>query len=243
MLRSIFLLITKFIPTGSRIRILTGPLKGIKWIAGAAEGNGKGLSVLMNLSEPEQIKKAVAISSKNKTVFDIGANVGLYAVLYARYCKQVYCFEPLPRNLHYLYKILSINHFKNATIVPFAVGAHFQLANFQEHERVSEGKLSDTGSQPAVVIDLKTFIEKYKVMPDIIKIDVEGAEYDLLKSVKDFINSIRNLEIMLSVHTDELRRNCLGLLKECGFNLIEPLDTTDINKAFEYYFYKQETGS
>ncbi len=241
MLRRIFLLITKLVPRGFRIRILTGPLKGIKWIAGAAEGNGKGLSILLNLSEPHQIKKAVAISSKNKIVFDIGANVGMYSVLYARYCKQVYCFEPLPRNLHYLYRILSINHFKNATIVPFAVGEHFLLANFQEHERHSEGKISNSGTQPVVVIDLKTFIEKYNVIPHIIKIDVEGAEYDLLKSAKDFINSIPTLEIMLSVHSDELRINCLKLLKECNFRVIEPLGNTDINHAVEYYFYKKAT--
>jgi len=241
MLRRIFLLITKVVPLGSKIRILTGPLKGIKWIAGAAEGNGKGLSVLMNLAEPDQIKKAVTISSKDKIVFDIGANVGMYSVLYARYCKQVYCFEPLPRNLHYLYRILAINHFKNATIVPFAVGERFQLANFQEHERHSEGKISNSGTQPAVVIDLKTFIEKYNVIPDIIKIDVEGAEYDLLKSAKDFINSVPTLEIMLSIHSDELRMNCLELLKGCNFSVIEPLDNTDINKAVEYYFCKKAT--
>ncbi|TAF74892.1 MAG: FkbM family methyltransferase [Bacteroidetes bacterium] len=238
MLKSILLLITKFIPSGIIIPIFSGPLKGLKWVAGAAEGNGKGLSLILNMCEPEQIKKAVQISSKDKIVFDIGANVGMYSILYSKFCKQVYCFEPLPRNLHFLYKILTINNMQNATIVPFAVGGELSMANFQISDKNSEGKISELGNQPAIIVGLENFIHRYNITPNIIKIDVEGAEFVLLNAAKDFLTKSKQLEIVLSVHSFELRESCLTLLSQCGFNTIEPLNGESRDNAFEYYISK-----
>lgn len=238
MFNFLLLIITKFIPKGMKLTILKGPLKGLKWIAGAAEGNGKGLSILLNMSEPEQIMKAVQISSIDKIVFDIGANVGMYSILYAKYCKHVYCFEPLPRNIHFLFKVLDINKLSNATIVPFAVGGNFSLANFQKSEKNSEGKINNDGEQPAVIVSIQEFINKYKTIPDILKIDVEGAEYTLLECSKEFLTQSKSLEIILSVHSNKLRNDCLDLLKKCGFDIFEPLNGQSIDNAFEFYIRK-----
>jgi hypothetical protein len=46
-------------------------------------GDGKGLSVCFNLSEPEQVQVAYDVSKGKNICFDIGANVGFYSLLFS----------------------------------------------------------------------------------------------------------------------------------------------------------------
>ena len=48
----------KFIPNNISLPILLGPLKGFKWISGAAAGEAKELSILFNLVESKPLKIA-----------------------------------------------------------------------------------------------------------------------------------------------------------------------------------------
>ena len=66
---------SKLIPSGMVVPVLKGPLHGAKWIVGAAAGEGKGLSVVLNLSEPEQLYMARRLVLPDAICFDIGANV------------------------------------------------------------------------------------------------------------------------------------------------------------------------
>lgn len=63
---------------------------------GAAAGEFKGLSVIANLSEPNQVAHVLRILNNRSICFDIGANVGFYTLLFAKYAKEVFAFEPLP---------------------------------------------------------------------------------------------------------------------------------------------------
>lgn len=123
MLRQIGRILSNLFPTGTILPILRGPLAGQKWIVGAAAGNGKGLSTLFNTGEPDQFAyvEGLGFSLKSDICFDIGANVGLYSLLFAKYSRQVYAFEPLPRNLKFLYEVLRVNNIENVKIVPCAV--------------------------------------------------------------------------------------------------------------------------
>jgi hypothetical protein len=136
--------LSRFVPNRMRLRILRGPLRGAKWIAGAASGAGKGLSVIAGRSEPVHLRLIRDLIRSDDVCFDIGANVGLYTILFAKHSKHVVAFEPVPRNLKYLYEMVEINHFKNkVTIVPWAVSDRTHLSMFQENEDCARGSLSD----------------------------------------------------------------------------------------------------
>jgi FkbM family methyltransferase len=227
--------VSKIIPTGTIIPIFKGPLKGSKWIAGAAAGDGKGLSILFNLAEPAQLDMAKQLLKPSEICFDIGANVGFYTLLFSKYSKHVYSFEPLPRNIRYLYEIIELNHVNNVTIVPSAVSEKIELLSFAEGENCAVGKLDNLGNQPITSLSVDEFIERYKVIPSLIKIDVEGAEMSVLKGAQNlFIN--HHPKILLSIHSDFLRIQCLEFFKKMNYTQIVPLDDSKIEKATEFAF-------
>ena len=224
--------IVSLIPTGLKIPVLSGPLKGRKWIAGAAAGHGKGLSVVMNRAEPEQLALALSLLPEDGIVFDIGANVGLYSLLLANKAKRVFAFEPFPRNIEYLSRIIALNNLQNVTIVPCAISDRTDLFSFESGDNCALGHLSEAGDQPVVAVSCDVFIEKFKSIPDLIKIDVEGAEVSVLQGARIILTE-KKPTILLSIHSDTLRQDCLSLLKEIGYSNILPINTKDIETATE----------
>jgi len=51
--------------------------------------------------------------------------------------------------------------------------------------------------------------------PDIIKMDIEGAEYDALIGAKELLKR-RKPVIFLATHSNELRAKCIKLIAEFG---------------------------
>lgn len=91
-----------FIPDGTPLPVLAGPLRGRRWLAGAAPGPAKGLSTLFNRCEPGQLKEALRLAEPGGVFFDIGAHSGLYTLLLAKASRSIFAFEPLPRNIAFL---------------------------------------------------------------------------------------------------------------------------------------------
>ena len=215
-------IVSKFIPSGMPVPILKGPLRGAKWIVGAASGSGKGLSVVVNLSEPEGVDMATRLTPRDGICFDIGANVGLYTLLFSRYSKHVFAFEPVPRNISYLWKTLKVNGVTNATIIPCAVSAATQLMRFEEGTNYAVGRLDNNGRLPVVAISIDDFVSAYRVVPSILKIDVEGAEMSVLKGAAGLIVRHRP-PLLLSTHGEAARNECLEFCMTMKYSQIIPL--------------------
>jgi hypothetical protein len=69
----------RWIPEHSIVRVMSGPSAGTKWVVGSAP-HGAWLGTL----ERSKLRHFVARVKPGNTVWDIGANVGLYAVASAR---------------------------------------------------------------------------------------------------------------------------------------------------------------
>jgi FkbM family methyltransferase len=224
---------SRFIPSGTPLPILRGPLHGAKWITGAAAGPAKGLGITMDLVEPAQLKMASRLTSLDGICLDIGANVGFYTLLFARYAKHVFAFEPLPRNVSYLWRTIQINKLGNVTVVPWAVSDSTTLLKFQEGEDVGTGRLYRTGKQPVVTVTCDDFVNNYGVVPSLLKIDVEGAEMHVLRGARDLLAKHKPA-ILLSIHSNELRVGCLELLAAANYERFVPLDSHETEKASQF---------
>ena len=66
-------------------------------------------------------------------------------------------------------------------------------------------------------------------MPNFIKIDVEGAEYDVLKGASMTLKNVNALMVEVSNHKNDV----LSLLADFGFNQIN-----NANKTNNYFFVK-----
>ena len=86
---------------------------------------------------------------------------------------------------------------------------------------------------PVFTVSLRDFITRYGFAPDVLKIDVEGAETEVLRGGADFLREWKPA-ILLSVHGPERRRECLELLRDFGYVRIQPLGTTSVDNAEEY---------
>jgi FkbM family methyltransferase len=214
--RGIARAVARWLPRGLPLPIVRGPLRGARWITGAAAGAGGGASIFVNLCEPEQLARAASLVTETSVCFDIGANAGLYTLLWARRARRVYAFEPAPRNVAMLYRTLALNRVTNVTILPWAVSATDGVAAFAEGDNVAVGRLDDFGSQPAATVTLDTFVATFRVVPTVIKIDVEGAEADVLRGAATVLAKHRPA-LLLSTHSRALTRTCLTALHAIGY--------------------------
>lgn len=179
-IRSVLKFMLRIIPGSSKIKILTGYNKGYYWILGS------GLHRYWVGSFELFKQKAVFDYSKDGMVaYDIGAHVGFYTLLFARLCGSsgfVYTFEPNPRNLIYIREHLDMNNLQNVAVFPIALGNKREYVFLDDSVHSAMGHLSREKTSVIVSVDTVDNLISTGVMrpPDIIKIDVEGAELDVI---------------------------------------------------------------
>lgn len=133
------------------------------------------------------------------TALDIGANVGGYSVLLGRWvgdAGRVFAFEPSPEAYEGLCAHLRMNGLTNrVTALPSAVGGNVGTLPFIVEATAGEGRLAGRPSARASldvpVTTVDTFCAEAGVTPDFIKVDVEGAELDVLRGARETIARTR----------------------------------------------------
>src|SRR4029077_8974495 len=104
--------------------------------------------------------------------------------LRARPSGMVYAFEPLERNLKYLRQHISLNRVRNCTVFEQAVCNQEGTRSFSAAALDSSmARLSPHGELlvPATTLDTCIYGANRLRPPGIIKIDVEGAELEVLQ--------------------------------------------------------------
>jgi FkbM family methyltransferase len=135
--------------------------------------------------------------SDNSVVIDCGANVGDISLLFAKTKAKVFAFEPDPLAFQVLKQ--RINGFSNITCFQKAVGtANGTTRMFLHKERaqvnhkaysvsssiIGEKENIDTSNYIQIeIIDLTEFIDSLGTRVALIKMDVEGAEIEILEQI------------------------------------------------------------
>jgi FkbM family methyltransferase len=155
---------------------------------------------------------------KGDLVFDIGANYGNHASVFLELGAKIVCLEPNPMLIPFLKK-----RFKNrAEIVNKGVSSKQEMLQFS--------LLEDTGHStfdkltiplgempvktiPIKVVTLNSLIKSYGV-PQFIKIDVEGFEYEVLRTLK---TPVKMLSFEFNLSRKDILDKCLKHLKSIGY--------------------------
>ena len=206
--------------------VIRGPLRGSKFILGALAGRGGGATVYFNMIEPEQTSAFLSNLHEGQVLFDVGANVGYYTILGAHRVGsrgRVVAFEPAVRNLAYLYRHILLNKIRNVSIISAACAETLSLATFSACDNYAEGfleanrlieEVGEASLVPTVTLDM--VVRQLGICPDVIKVDVEGAELSVLKGAPVTLQNARP-KIFLSTHSDHLRSACLEYLEERNY--------------------------
>ena len=224
----------RLIPPRMIVRVLRGRLRGMKWIAAS------GLhSYWLGTYESHHTTLFEKTIKEGKIVFDIGAHVGFYTLLASLLVGPrglVYAFEPLPGNLIYLKEHLRLNGIGNVVVVEAAVADSCGSAAFQEGGNRFMGRLCQRGDLRVKIISLDELVAQRELpVPDYLKIDVEGAEFLVLKGAEATIGE-HHPTIFLSLHGSDRREQCGNFLG--GFNYhLEPTDGRQLNEAAEILAY------
>lgn len=162
----------------------------------------------------EGFYKLLEVSKGCKTVFDIGAHIGLCSLPLSRVIHRegiIYAFEPSAVNAKFLKKNVEFNNIRNIEIIPHLVGEksansilYYESFNVSGMNSLADYKIDETYqavNREQVSID--DFCADNDLEPEIIKIDVEGAEIKVLRGMKNTVASC-SPRIVLSVHPKQL---------------------------------------
>ncbi len=119
-------------------------------------------------------------------VIDIGAHIGAFTVFAAKYAKhgQVYAYEPHPENFQLLKENIALNGLKNIQTFNLGVGGHNGESKLYIDEANNAGHSMFNVTDSSIVMQLislsSIFEDNELEYCDLLKIDCEGAEYEIL---------------------------------------------------------------
>lgn len=149
-------------------------------------------------------------------VYDIGANIGLISLVLAsrergRGC-EFHCFEPEPRNHDQLARNIAANALPSRLQAHrVALGGADGTAALHIRGTAGEGRHSiaekkgATGTIEVPVMTLANFATAHGGPPDVIKVDVEGAEGEVLAGMEGMADSDLPRDVFLEIHNKGMR--------------------------------------
>lgn len=218
--------VLEFLPKSLIFPILQGPNKGFKWMKGSGV-NGYWLG---SYETKKQMLMAKFIREK-MICYDIGAHTGYYTLMFSRLSGKrgrVFSFEPNPFNLFYLLKHLELNKIKNVNAFPVALWEKEDYIPLVLNSSMSCLNKNTKKNLLVPTFKIDNLISQgYIVSPDIVKIDVEGAELEVLKGME---NALRTKSIILFIALDDRgkRENVFSFLENLGYKVYN-LDRKTIN--------------
>jgi len=207
----------RLLPPTAVVHVLSGPLRGMRWISGSAP-HGAWLGTL----EREKLRHFVHGLRPGMTVWDIGAHVGLYTLASARTLATegtVCAFEPLGQNVALLRRHLALNGLVNVEVYETAVGDRSGRLRMSAGDSPSEFHADPAGPFSLPVCAVDDWLESTGARPPaVVKIDAEGSEAAILRGGARTFATHRP-RMYLSLHSDTQQRECKTLLLRWGYHI------------------------
>jgi len=198
----------------------------MKFSFDASLGYGTGGFDIKN--EVETISKLLSDRSEI-TCFDIGANKGEWAsgILGVYPNAKVLCFEPDLKSIKVFENLLK--EFPNLALHNIAISDYEGVASLHTLTDLWGGasllpqvSLNAGYSKDVQVDTLDNFVLKSGIQPDVIKIDVEGAEMSVLKGASHTLKSVTLVEFEFSdlqMYSKLYFKDYFQFFNELGFEL------------------------
>jgi len=160
-------------------------------------------------------------------IIDIGAHIGLFSIYASQFCHtgKILAFEPIKENYDVLLENIRLNRLSNISAFNFAVSDKNSSLKIYLNQLDNAAHTIYGIGENFVEIDsttLKEIIDSKCDKVDLIKIDCEGAEYDILNSLpKDYFTRIEKICMeyhIIDNNLDQLKR-LKSHLQEAGFRL------------------------
>ncbi|MEN6419732.1 MAG: FkbM family methyltransferase [Clostridiaceae bacterium] len=200
----------------------------------------------------------------NAVVFDVGGFVGANALVYAKLAGKngrIVVFEPNPYNRNRIFRNLSHNPELQARVwvEPFALSDEKGTCEMvlssnidsgysstsrisHAHAKIADDRLPDGFVKHLVsVTTLDDYVKEAHVVPEIVKVDVEGAEYMLLQGAQNLLRETRPV-FYVEYHSEYCATMCTQLLYLNGY-VVYPCKEEEDNRLIIKAQFTAETSS
>jgi len=203
----------------------------LRELEGAAIGSGA------DWSERRILESFIGFLRHGDVVYDVGASVGLYSVLLAKAVGdhgQVVAFEPDKRSYRRLQENVRLNGLANVRAFCRALGERNGTATLYLGEEwpscsslVPRSDVRVAAREIVEVVEGDGYRDLENLpIPQAIKIDVEGAERDVLRGLRKTLTENACRFVCCEVHPEllssgETPKEIMELLRSCGFGRID----------------------
>jgi len=162
--------------------------------------------------EPATRQACMAALNQGDTFIDIGAHVGLFAIPAALRVGEggrVVAFEPDPDNRRLLEVNVARHGLSHVEVVGSAVADRAGSMVLQRSTfNTGDHRLAERGEGVQVdVVPLDAWCASHDISPDVIKMDVQGAEPAVLKGMTNLLEGAAALHLFLEFAPAMLRRS------------------------------------
>ena len=174
--------------------------------------------------ETDLVKKEI---HKGDVVIDIGANIGYYTIMFAKLVGdsgKVIAFEPDPTNYELLKKNIEINGFTNVILEQKALSDNPGKMMLSLNNENTAGHHLDFKNENSInsievdVLSLDDYFSYKNIKINFIKMDVEGAESNVIKGMSNILKTSKNLKMIVEYNPFAIKQ--LGLTPENYLELL-----------------------
>ena len=156
------------------------------------------------------------LPDKDSVIIDVGSQYGDYSILCEKIynAKEIYAFEALDDTYYESIKNYKLNNCKIGIMRNIVLGDGKNIIGFVKKDMFTV--LTDIKDKKSKVNFFTSKLDDFKLKPTLMKIDVEGNEYAVLKGAEQTIREYKP-KIIIELHTLELEKICLKFLKNLGY--------------------------
>jgi FkbM family methyltransferase len=170
--------------------------------------------------EPEMTNIIEDLLQKGDSFIDLGANEGYFTILASILVSpsgKVFSIEPQNRLWSIIKNNIMLNDLCNIQLLPYGIGSEKQELMLQLYPLINSGATSFSnsynfkvafsklrkkmyGSQLTKVITLDDLLEVFPTKIKLMKIDIEGYEFEALKGAKKLLENKILTHILIEIH-------------------------------------------
>jgi len=219
----------KVLPSRLVVPVLSGTNRGMKWEVGASTHG-----CWLGFYEKDKQELIDRLVKPGMRAFDIGANAGFYTLALSRLVGEhgkVWAFEPLAENVVNLLKHVRANNCNNVALVQGALSDAAGISGFNIGSNNCVGALGNSQGYLVPTMTLDGLLATGQIeSPDIVKMDVEGAESRVLAGSVGILK-LHKAVWVVALHGNEQREAVITAFRTYGYNVFS-IDGTEVGEDF-----------
>lgn len=198
------------------------------------------------IKEPKTVTWIEKNKGSNAVFYDIGANVGAYSLIAAAQGIEVFSFEPAHQNIYKLHENIILNNLSGRiTVIPIVCAAREGINKSfikdksfgATHSFSFQKEVIDIScSRTFLAMKLDNCMQVFSLPePTMIKIDVDGAEVDVLVGAQKLLKNSKLKTLLIETEkgtAEQVRDICI----DEGFRLIDEQKFNDRIDTINYIF-------